>query len=335
MFGATVPHPIWKKIWSLKVPGKVKIFVWRCLHNAIPCFCVLANRHIGNVSQCPICQVGAEDIKHAIFSCERAKAVWSALGIWNSISDALLVDRSGATVLEFLLCDQALQKTYMNQFELPELIATASWYIWWQRRMHVRGEEVQSPVRTGPSIHALTLNFTRAMAKPVTGPRVNTWPSVLAAQQVLNVDASFREEDSTGSCGAIIRDHRGNFIAASTSRLEHVPDVVSAEAAALVEGLKLVQSLGCNDIIARTDNMIIVNALRLNEGQSMVAAPVLEECRDLMRDLGKVFLMHCNRESNMTAHVLAEFGSANDPSLWVEAPPSFIAKYLADDVAVI
>lgn len=108
LHGGSAPHPIWKKIWSLKLPGKIKIFVWRCLHNAIPCFCVLANRHIGSVSHCPICSAGAEDIKHALFSCERARAVWTALGIGQTIMDALLMDRSGAAVLEFLLCDHSM-----------------------------------------------------------------------------------------------------------------------------------------------------------------------------------------------------------------------------------
>ena len=272
LLGGTAPHPVWKKLLSLKVPGKVKI---------------LANRHIGHISQCPICRLAAEDIKHAIFSCERAKAVWSSLGIWNTISNALLMDRSEAAVLEFLLCDQVHQKAYMDQFDLPELIATASWYIWWQRRMHVRGEVVQPPGRTGQSIHALTLNFTRAMAIPETRPRTNSWPIVLASQQLLNVDASFREEDHSGSCGAIIRDHKGNFIA-STSRIDHVADVVFAEAVALREGVKLAVSMGCNNIMARMDNFIVVNALQLNEGQSMVAGPVLDECRELLRGFGKV-----------------------------------------------
>lgn len=216
---------------------------------------------------------------------------------------ALLVDRPGATVLEFLLCDQALQKTYLGQFELPELIATSCWYI----LVHLvaekdacRGEVVQPPVRIGPSVHALALNFTQAMTKPVTTPRINTWPIVLSAQQVLNTDASFMEGVNMGSCAAIITDHRGNFIAASTSRLEHVADVVCVEAAALLEGLKLAQSLGYNNIVARMDKTIVVNALQLNDGHSMVASRVLEECRDLLRDMGKVFLEHCDRESNVT-----------------------------------
>ena len=151
----------------------------------------------------------------------------------------------------------------------------------------------------------------------------------------MNVDASFREEDHSGSCGAIIRDHKGSFIAASTSRIDHVADVVSAEAVSLREGVKLAISMGCNNIIARMDNFIVVNALQMNEGQSMVAGPVLEDCRDLLRGFGKVILEHCNRESNMTAHALAEYGRANDPSMWIEAPPSFIANSLADDVYVI
>ncbi|KAI5006664.1 hypothetical protein ZWY2020_033907 [Hordeum vulgare] len=173
------------------------------------------------------------------------------------------------------------------------------------------------------------------MAKHVNAPRLNTWPTVLAAQQVLNVDASFSEEDNTGSCGAIIRDHRGHFIVTSTSRLEHVVDVVSVEAVALYKGLKLVEIMGCNNIVIRMDNIIVVNTLHLNEGQSIVAHSVPDDCIDILKHLGKVILEHCNRESNITAHELADYGRANNPSMWVEAPPDFIAKFLARNVFVI
>ena len=158
--GGSRPHPVWRKIWSLRFPRKIKIFLWRCLHNAIPCFCVLADRHIGSISQCPICKSGAEDIKHALFNCMRAKAVWAALGIERVIHDASLVDRSGSGVLEFLLCDQSTQHNYDDSIELPELIATASWFVWWHHRQQVRGEEVQTPLRSALAIHALALNFT-------------------------------------------------------------------------------------------------------------------------------------------------------------------------------
>ena len=54
----------------------------------------------------------------------------------------------------------------------------------------------------------------------------------MLGQLILNVDAAFSEEENTGACGAIIRDSSGMFVGAATAKLEHVADVVSAEAAA-------------------------------------------------------------------------------------------------------
>ena len=41
------------------------------------------------------------------------------------------------------------------------------------------------------------------------------------------------------------------FVAAATTKFEHVVDVESAEAAALVEGLELAATVGCNSILVR------------------------------------------------------------------------------------
>ena len=108
---------------------------------------------------------------------------------------------------------------------------------------------------------------------------------------------------------------------------------MSAEAAALVEGLKLAHNIGCNSLLVQMDNLVVVEALKFNSGYSMVA--ILEECRNLFRDFGKVRIEHCNRESNMVAHLLAQQGRVDPPSLWKDSPPGFIMNSLADDVSVI
>jgi hypothetical protein len=41
LFG-TSGNPIWKVVWSLEVPAKIKIHCWRSLLGAIPCYGVLA-----------------------------------------------------------------------------------------------------------------------------------------------------------------------------------------------------------------------------------------------------------------------------------------------------
>ena len=61
---------------------------------------VLANQHISNIGGCLVCKNGAEDIKDVIFTCDRAKAVWSSLGVWEKILEVIGTDRSGSVIIE-------------------------------------------------------------------------------------------------------------------------------------------------------------------------------------------------------------------------------------------
>jgi hypothetical protein len=53
--GVLALNPVWRSLWKLNVPVKIKIFIWRTLHGIIPLKCILANRHIGDSAACPIC----------------------------------------------------------------------------------------------------------------------------------------------------------------------------------------------------------------------------------------------------------------------------------------
>ena len=64
-------------------------------------------------------------------------------------------------------------------------------------------------------------------------------------------------------------------------------------------------------------------------------APVLNDCRSLILEFGKVVIEHCNRDSNKVAHVLAQQGRVDPPAMWLDSPPDFIRGLLADDVSVI
>ena len=48
---------------------------------ALPCRVVLANRHVGGSVGCLVCNNGAEDVKHMLFTCDRAREVWNEHGI--------------------------------------------------------------------------------------------------------------------------------------------------------------------------------------------------------------------------------------------------------------
>jgi hypothetical protein len=74
------------------------------LHGIIPCYCVLANRHIGSTVNCLVCLINAEDLKHMLFGCSRAQEIWRGLGLVDCVIVALAMDQSRSMVLEELLC---------------------------------------------------------------------------------------------------------------------------------------------------------------------------------------------------------------------------------------
>jgi hypothetical protein len=155
---------------------------------------ILVNRHIGTSGECPICQLGPEDIKHLLFLCPVATDVWRALGISKIINEALVVDRAGSAVLESLLSGQ--DKKFPNfDMGLGETIVVACWYLWWIRRQRVRNEEVPSTSRCRLSILSITANA--AKVSKFTGTQLEVkWTSPAPRQVKLNVDASFHENEA-------------------------------------------------------------------------------------------------------------------------------------------
>lgn len=96
-------NQVWKTLWDLDIPAKIKNFGWRVLHGIIPCRAILANRHVGNSESCPVGEVACEDIKHMMFTCPRAKEVWCQLGLWERLEGILNEDRSGSVLLQEIL----------------------------------------------------------------------------------------------------------------------------------------------------------------------------------------------------------------------------------------
>lgn len=80
-YGTSANLPVWKTVWTLNVPAKIKIHLWRSLLGAIPCNGVLANRHMITSSQCTLCQTDCESIRHAYFFCPRVVEIWNKLGM--------------------------------------------------------------------------------------------------------------------------------------------------------------------------------------------------------------------------------------------------------------
>lgn len=47
------------------------------------------------IADCLMCLSGNEDVRHMMFTRDRAKLVWTSLEVWSQITTGLIHDRSG------------------------------------------------------------------------------------------------------------------------------------------------------------------------------------------------------------------------------------------------
>ncbi|KAL4360801.1 hypothetical protein GQ457_04G012650 [Hibiscus cannabinus] len=67
---------IWKYIWSLKVPQRVRTFLWVTIHQRHLTNAERFRRHLGNSAICTICDLADEDLDHILRRCLPALFCW-------------------------------------------------------------------------------------------------------------------------------------------------------------------------------------------------------------------------------------------------------------------
>ena len=153
----------WKAVWELRVPHKIKHFVWRACHNTLPTKCNLFwLKHI-NSEVCELCNEGHKDLLHAVWKCRVVEGVWSCHS-WAQQA----VNPPPLTFCD--LFDRFLQVT--NDFR-KEIFAVAAWCLWNRRNALHFGRQVQPIANISSLASKLLQEFLAAQeyeAQPVHMP---------------------------------------------------------------------------------------------------------------------------------------------------------------------
>lgn len=75
--GQQINDPVWKQVWKIQVPNKLKVFLWKALQNGLAVGSNLARRVSDFNSQCPTCQDEEETVMHLFSICPKSRQVWS------------------------------------------------------------------------------------------------------------------------------------------------------------------------------------------------------------------------------------------------------------------
>ena len=144
---------LWKRLWHLNLPAKVKIFAWRACVNGLPTMEAICSRGISNNSGCPICEKAPESINHALLSCD-----FSTL-VWNQWSENPL----GTQEVRWSFIDSAM--FILSHHSPPDLefFFGIAWAIWYNRNKVVHEESCLSHQQVWQLAKSVVEDFSNAV----------------------------------------------------------------------------------------------------------------------------------------------------------------------------
>ena len=179
----------------------------------------LANTHIKVSPTCPSCSNGAEDTKHVLLLCQKAREVWGKLGLHEVINKACVVDRAGEAVLEFLLLMPEQELAIMGSPKERELIAVTAWYLWCDRCKLVHEGKFQDANQISMGARATMAKYVNAHSPKAT-TKSGGWTRPPMGFVKLNVDASYDHDLLRDTTGAVLRDDNERFIVGGNWRID-------------------------------------------------------------------------------------------------------------------
>lgn len=120
-----VSQQVWKRIWHLHVPNKIKIFGWRACQDILPTRVNLGRRKIITERGCQGCTGVPDTAIHAIWECGIAQDVWAGCAI--SLQKCISGFHDVVALFEYLMV-----KLSTSEFEA---FIVQAWLLWNQRNV--------------------------------------------------------------------------------------------------------------------------------------------------------------------------------------------------------
>ena len=316
-------------LWKVKVPSKLKVFLWRLVQQSLPYADVLHHRNMATHRTCKM--GGAHDSwRHSLLECNMARCVW-ALASEDIVE--LIANIQEPHARGWL--DAVFHA--LPQDQLTRVVVTL-WAIWHARRKAIHEDIYQSPLST----HMFVERFVSVLdqvEQPKTGttpevtPQPRRWIPPPVGLVKVNVDAATSKAGAMSAIAAVARGEAGEYLGASSIVLHGVTDPEMLEAMTCREGMALAADLYLQRFKLATDCINVVKSL---EGEGM--GPYAQNVREIKArtgDFSEVQFAHEGRTSNNDAHNLARSSLSLDIGrhVWFLDPPVGVCKQIMEQVS--
>ncbi|XP_062076041.1 uncharacterized protein LOC133780185 [Humulus lupulus] len=226
----------WKKLWQLKVPPKVKDFLWRAVSSSLPTKFQLRIKKVEVGACCPWCLIAPETTYHVLVECAFVQEIWSSSG----------VVMSGGHNSSFGAWLHDIFQRYGKEKRVE--IAMLCWSIWGSRNALI-WKQKNASVQQIKMTAAVTLEQW-CTARDSTevfmdsfepGDGLERWTKPDSETLKVNINAALFAETGRYSFAFVIRNHNGSLLEARTMCKPGAPQPEVAEGIDLKEALSWLQ----------------------------------------------------------------------------------------------
>ena len=138
-----------------------------------------------------------------------------------------------------------------------------------------------------------------------------------------NFDVAFFGNSGTTGIGVVVRDSKGEIIAALSQKILEPHSVDAAEALACNRAVVFAKELSLFSVIVEGDSMRIVQAASNKRANLTLFGHVINEIHESCSSFNRISFQHVRRDGNMLAHSLARRAVLSaDTVVWVEELPT-------------
>ncbi|KAK9992176.1 hypothetical protein SO802_027161 [Lithocarpus litseifolius] len=249
---------LWSAVWAMRVPQKVKNFIWRACRNAMPTKQSPVRRTIITDPTCDRCRSETESPLHALWSCPEVEIVWVDLTLWDF--------RSHVSFGDF----KQLVSWLVEEDKQLDLFAFMAWSIWHQRNL----------VQAEPSSHRLQINWLP--------------PSMNVVK--INFDGAVFLKENRSGIGVVVRDENGLVLGSCTKSLSQAYSATEIEAMAAATALVFASELGIRRAILEGDSIVVIKALIEEDYPLNPLGSILEDVKMFAQRFDTLLFSHTKRE---------------------------------------
>lgn len=126
-------------IWRMKIPQKIKIFLWRVCRNILPMRCNLQVRGVEFPATCVCCFSLLENAWHYFLMCPGSVQTWKHIGLWGDLEPVL--NRVEGFAEFFFYVSRILDNHKRSLF------AWTLWSMWRKRNIKIWEDKEESYVQ--------------------------------------------------------------------------------------------------------------------------------------------------------------------------------------------